>query len=63
MQAAQSNDFLAKAEGLIMLLGQGHLGVLELSLGLLQTGHQCYFLAFNLKGAAARLGKSTAYMV
>lgn len=40
MQATEGSDSLAEAEGLLMLLVQGPLGVLELSLGLLQTGHQ-----------------------
>lgn len=53
MQAAEGSDFLAKAEGLFMLLIQGPLGVLELSLGFLQAGHQCGFLTINLRGAAA----------
>lgn len=61
MQAAEGSDSLAKAEGLLMLFIQGSLGVLELCLGLLQACHQCYFITFNLKGAAKRLGKNTAY--
>lgn len=46
-----------------MLLRQGPLGVLELSLGLLQAGHQSSFLTFHLQGAATGLAKSISGMI